>query len=81
MKDLYDQLRDTDERRYNEFRAKLALEGCLAMFERRVCKPDYNLKRVDFRIADCLMKYLEGTDRKGNTHWLARSCTGRRYFP
>ncbi|GAB3911482.1 hypothetical protein GCM10028803_53030 [Larkinella knui] len=59
IKESYEYLRVVDERRYNEFRAKLALEGCLTTFERTVCKPDYNLKRVDFWIAECMIEYLE----------------------
>ncbi|MFC5413118.1 hypothetical protein ACFPMF_27600 [Larkinella bovis] len=58
LKEMYDHLRTTDEKRYNEFRAKLVLANCLNRFERTICKPGFDLRRVDFWIAECMIEFL-----------------------
>lgn len=68
IREMYEQLRSTEENRYHEFRAKLVLGDCLNRFERTICKPGFNLKRVDFWIAECMMEFLDFTPENFRTN-------------
>lgn len=60
-----DYLRETNEQRYNQMIAELAINGQTEYFRQTLCRggTNYNLKQIRLIVAEIMKKYLGFTDR------------------
>lgn len=59
IKQHYERLKETDETRYNRFRAALILQDQLGYFERSVCKKGYDLRKCFSWTRSMMVEYLQ----------------------